>query len=466
MPTDNRLLHAPSPVNLRRLVQVVAGMAIGVIIAMVIVFILQNTRHHSYYKYPMVMVSPSEVILPLLAAYCIGLLFCILRQSPSDKLQLFTIAFLTRIILGFILAYVYQHEDEVVIHETAKAHIVSHDKLDLTNGYIRIVSTLYSIFGANLLLPKILNTLLASILSFLLYDITYRCISSKKAARRALNFCIFLPPLMIYAPVNLKELPSTFLLVLTIWVLLVPRWHLWLRTGFALLMVVVTFFMRGAWALLPLGAIIIYLVLGDGVWQIRRLLSIRTVLVLAALAMILAFPLRSVVEGMIEYMAFRLFLGTYASSASLRTTESSVTRSLLDIERPWSLRNLAVQTLRAPFAPFPLWNLSEMEIREAIILLNSSTHYILMPFALIGLLTWWRQSSVMMLGIMEMALLTTISLSLMLGLSIDRHSIPHFGIVYILASMGVENCHRYKWMILGWIILAVTYIIVYNTLRL
>jgi hypothetical protein len=239
-----------------------------------------------------------------------------------------------------------------------------------------------------------------------------------------------------------------------------------LRTGFALMAVIACYLLRSAWALLPLGAIMVYLLLGDGNWQLRRLLSTRRLLVMAACVAILAFPLRPVVDGMREYMDHRLWMGVYGTFGTLQTTETSATRALLDIERPWALRNVAIQLLRAPFAPLPIVPLLNPDAVIIFDSLNALTHYVLMPLALIGLLTAWRWSGVLLLGVLETAFLITIGLSLMLGLTIQRHIIPHFGIIYILASIGLNNWYQHRWIIKGWFILSILYIAIYNAAKL
>jgi hypothetical protein len=442
----------------------VSIIAIGWIIAKLTISVVQNTE--ATLLTPLSPVSLAGAVLPLLAAYCAGLLFCIFRRAPADRFGLFTIAFILRITIGLILAYAYHFQDEQILHEWAENVFHYHDEFAIAPGYIKIVAILYLLFGSNLLLPKILNATLGSILPFLIYDIVQTCSPNKSTARRALYLSIFLPPLLLYSSVNLKELPSTFLLLTTIWWLLVPCWPLALRTCFALVTVLVTYFLRSAWALLPLGAIMLYLLLGDSSWQLRRLLSTRRVLVLTAFMGILVFPLRPVVDGMVEYMEQRLWIGAYGSFGTLQTTETSVTRSLLDIERPWALRNIAIQLLRAPFAPLPITPLLNPDIAIIFESLNAMTHYILMPLALIGLLAAWRWNGILMLGFLEMALLVATGLSLMLGLTIQRHIIPHFGIIYILASIGIDNWHRYHWIVLGWLALSIIYIAIYNVVKL
>ncbi len=452
--------------HLHRLLHAAFWAAVGVPLVAGTIHIVNMTE--AVHTKPPVTVSLSGAILPLVVAYFLGILACIFRHSPEDRFILFSLGFAIRIVVGLMLAYTYQAQDEGILHLKAQQLIYTRGTtLAGPDGYATVLAVLYSIFGPNLLIPKIVNSLLGAILPFLLYDVTRRLSPGTKAARRVLHFCMFLPPLLLYSGMNLKELPSAFLLGLTIWGLLVPRWRFGVRIAFALLVSVVTYYFRGAWALFPLLATVVYAVLGSSdSYQLRRKLSICRVFNVAFLVLVLLFPLGPVIQGALSHINYRLFIGAYAEFGTLRNAEGSVTRSLLDIERPWSARNLAVQILRAPFSPSPMAVLFDPSPQTFIDSLNAFTQYLLIPFALTALLAGWRHGELLMLALLQIAMLVTIGLSLMLGLTLQRHSVPQFVILYILASIGTGTTRGRGWIFLGWFVLVAFYTLVYAVAKL
>lgn len=451
--------------------QITAGSIVmwGLIVSLVVMAGLMSVWLETQRQvYLSVTISPNSAIFPLLLAYSVGLLVCVIRSSPKDRFELFSVGFWIRIIMGFMLSYVYQAQDEQILHTKAEELANGIEStIGRPDGYTRVLSALYFIFGPNLLIPKVVNSLLGSILPFLLYDITRHLSPNPRVARVVLYFCLFFPPLLFYSSMNLKELPCAFLLALTVWGLFVPRWPYALRLAFGLLVSITTYYLRGAWALFPGLTTLVYAVLEQPrSFQAIGKLLVRKAPLIIALLLILAFPLRSVVEGVLAHLNYRLFIGTHAEFGTLRTTEGSFTRALLDVERPWSVRNIAIQILRAPFSPSPIAFLFEPSVQAFIDSLNGLTQYLLIPFAITGLVTNWRRSEVLTLGLLHLSMLVTIGLSLMLGLTIQRHSVPQFVVLYVLAGLGTRAPHRYWWIFSGWIVLVMLHMMIYVYARL
>lgn len=403
----------------------------------------------------------------LLLSYSIGLLVCMLRSSPKDRFEVFSIGFGLRIIVGVMLSYIYQAQDEQILHTQAESSAYDiQSTLGAPNGYTKMLAVLYSILGPNLLVPKIVNGLLGSITPFILYDIALSLSHNPKVARKVLYFALFFPPLLFYSGMNLKELPSAFLLGLTIWVLLVPRLTPAFKIAFALLISMVTYYLRGSWAILPGLVTFAYAIFANHVsFRAGRSLFAKKVSIVAALILILLFPLRSVVEGVLAHLNYRLFIGTYAEFGTLRTTEGSVTKELLDIEHPWSVKNMAIQIFRAPFSPSPIAVLFDPSVQTFIDSLNGITQYFLMPLAIIGLIANRRKREVLVLGLLHISMLVTIGLSLMLGLTIQRHSVPQFVVLYVLAGLGTGAWRGHSWVFAGWFVLVAAYIAIYTALK-
>lgn len=443
---------------------VILGLIVSLVVIAGLIAGLLKAQRQDYFS---VEISFTGAIFPLLLAYSIGMLACAIRSSPKDRFQVFSIGFCIRIIVGFMLSYIYQAQDEQILH--IKAEELAYDIENTPggpDGYPRMLAVLYSIFGPNLLIPKVANSLLGSIIPFILYDIARSLSPSPRVARRVLYFSLFFPPLLFYSSMNLKELPCAFLLALTVWALFVLRWSFLFRLAFALLLTMVTYYLRGSWAILPGLVTFVYAILGHPVsFRAAGILFVWKVSVVAALLLVLMFPMRSVVEGVLTHLNYRLFIGTYAGFATLRTTEGSVTRGLLDIERPWSVRNIAIQLLRAPFSPSPLAILYDPSVQAFIDSLNGLTQYMLMPFALTGLVANWRQREVLVLGLLQLSMLVVSGLSLMLGLTIQRHSVPQFVVLYVLAGIGTGAWRERRWIFAGWFVLVALYTVIYAALK-
>jgi hypothetical protein len=93
--------HAPSWRNLQGLLPVVSVIALGWMIAKLTLRVVQNTE--AAFLRPLAPVSLSGTVIPLLTAYCAGLLFCTFRRVPAGRFGVFTVAFIIRIMIGFIL---------------------------------------------------------------------------------------------------------------------------------------------------------------------------------------------------------------------------------------------------------------------------------------------------------------------------------------------------------------------------
>ena len=455
----NTTYHGP---DLRLIVML--GLIVSLVIIAGLIAGLLEAQRQAYFS---VEISLTGAIFPLLLAYSIGMLACAIRSSPKDRFQVFSIGFCIRLIVGVMLSYIYQAQDEQILHIKAEELTYGIENTSReSDGYPRMLAVLYSIFGPNLLIPKVANSLLGSILPFILYDIARSLSPNPRVARTVLYFSVFFPPLLFYSSMNLKELPSAFLLALTVWALFVLRWSFLFRLAFALLLTMVTYYMRGAWAILPGLVAFVYAILGNPVsFRAAGTLFAWKLSVVAALLLVSMFPMRSVVEGVLAHIDYRLFIGTYAGFATLRTTEGSVTRGLLDIDHPWSVRNIAIQLLRAPFSPSPLAILYDPSVQTFIDSLNGLTQYMLMPLALMGFVANWRQREVLMLGLLQLSMLAISGLSLMLGLTIQRHSVPQFVVLYVLAGIGTVTWRERRWIFPVWFMLVALYTVIYAALK-
>lgn len=411
------------------------------------------------------LVDPIGAIPFLVIALSLGVIWCLFRTSPADRLQLFILMFAFRAALALVSGFLWHPQDELILHDIG--HGLACCGLDTWagqvlagEGYTTLIGFLYAIFGPNLLVAKFLNVVIGSAIPFLAYDIAWKVFRSEQTARRALLLVGFLPPLLAYSAFSLKETLATAFLLLTLWMLMVPRWKLSGRLGGALLAVLATYLLRGEWAVFPLIAIASYLLLSGEVSAVSALSASRRLVYLGAVAIVLMVPLKPLVDVAIGKAQERIFVGAYATTSTLQTS-GGVTAGLLDTAQPLSPRNLVIQLARAPFSPSPADVLIEPSIQSALDSINALAFYLVVPLAVVGLLAHRRRRDVLIVAVVGAVMLGVVGLALTLGLNIARHSIPSFGVLVILASAGWAERRRYGWIIGGWALAAFAYTLLY-----
>jgi hypothetical protein len=420
-------------------------------------------------SYSFLEISLFGSVLPIAFFYSIGSFIALLHKGPIYGLWIFTVVFIIKLIFAFILTDSYQGQDEQIFHDLAISTIecpLECNIIEIASGhaYSALLSVLYYIFGANFLLGKLLNVMLGSLMPFLIWDITYVIVYNRSTAYRAFFFTIFFPPFMLYSSMALKEIPSVFLLILTIWLLMVLKYPIFVRASLALVVTIITYLLRGAWMGFPLTAIAVFLCCGEGEWLPNRRFSLERLKsgigIMLILGGLLALPFKGVMDGALAYLDSRVSIGTHVEFSTFKQS-SSATKSLLDANNPWSLRNIIIQIARAPFSPSPLTVVASPGVGPLLDSLSAITQYILFPFALIGIISSWRSNGVLMLGVVQSCMTVFIGLSLMLGLTIQRHGIPQFAILYILSSIGIDHWRSYQKILSGWAILVVLFTILY-----
>src|SRR5215470_3232061 len=137
--------------------------------------------------------------------YFAGILLVQRLSSLRNRFLLFTIIFILRIVTGFALAFLFQYDDERAFHEAGLAQMYGLFSWDSGTGYYHLVNMIYAIFWPNILLPKALNSLWGALLPFLAYDLGDRLFDDSRAGWRSFLFAAFLPPLVLFSAVNLKE---------------------------------------------------------------------------------------------------------------------------------------------------------------------------------------------------------------------------------------------------------------------
>lgn len=82
-------------------------------------------------------------------------------------------------------------------------------------GYIMWLTLIYSVFGTNLLTPRFLNALMDAYVCVAVYKLASRC-SDKRTAMLSAIICAFLPTMIHYTGLHLKETTMLFVTVMAI----------------------------------------------------------------------------------------------------------------------------------------------------------------------------------------------------------------------------------------------------------
>lgn len=385
-------------------------------------------------------------------------------QLGERSKDVFTIAFILRVGVALFLGFVFLAQDEVILHRIASDlrccdWSLWSNRIRSGDGYVLLIAGIYAITGPNIFMAKLFNAVIGSLLPFIARRAAQGLWNNPVVAERAFWVTAFLPALVLYSALNLKEMTVAVLLVATIAVLADRELALGTKATLGILLVIATYVLRGAWAIVPASAL--------GYWAVMlperplrlRTLTIRVGLALTA-AVVLLVPLSFIMEGVLAHVQERVFIGARASFGTLQTATASVTRGLLDVSNPWAPRNVLIQLARTPFTPSPLAWLAGRSFSAFFDSVIGVTLYAVWPFALIGLVSS-RDRRTGVIAVPTVVLFFVIAMSLNLGLTISRHGVPLIAPLAILAAQGWEERWSWRILIYGWIAAAGAFSVLY-----
>jgi len=412
-----------------------------------------------------------DAILFGLLLYVIASVLLLFRMGPDKKIRLFTLAFILRVAVGVSLAFVIQYDDERGFHYVG----LEQQYLDPSfyeswsgyggRGYYQLVSGLYAAFGPNILLPKMVNAVLGALLPFLVYDIARHLFSDLNAARRALLFSAFLPPLVLYSALNLKEIGTAFLLTLVVWFLILPQWKGVRKVVGVSLSIGVLYWLRGAtWAAISITSVITYVVLGRG-WTSSRLFRPTRLVWVVCIVSLIGFVSRPVLRQTMEYFEGR-FEGAYFIT---RFAESeAAVMQYVDIGNPLSPGNLGILFLRGIFSPSPLRFVFDFSIGVFIEAIVMAAWYVIFPLAMVGFLCKWRRRDAVVCGVIILLVMFAANAGAMVGSDPYRHRLALFPVTFALAGGGFDRntSQRFRGVIRFWWIGVMLFTVFWLRLRL
>jgi 4-amino-4-deoxy-L-arabinose transferase-like glycosyltransferase len=385
-------------------------------------------------------VSDTSMVQALLLAvllYFTGLVFVSYLSAIHNRISLFTLVFLLRVVTGFVVSFLFQYDDERAFHYAGVEQRYGLFSWEAGAGYYHLMNILYAAFGPNLLLPKVVNALLGSLLPFFVYDLAQRFFAGSKAAWRTFLFAAFLPPLVFYSAVNLKEIATAFLLVLTLWCLVVIRRSVLLKITGVVLSVGTLYLLRDIpWAAVPAAGVVTYLLFGE-TWRFRQFARAGWLskLVLVTVLALVVSPF--IIEPISETIQIRLIRDSYFTE---RFIDSSATvNRFVDVSNSLSPKNLAIFFLRGLYSPSPLRSLFDYGLDTVIESFIMVVWYALFPFAIAGFLAERHKGAVVACGVSLFGVLAMTSMGLTIGSDPYRHRIALMGLLFILAGGGYQN---------------------------
>jgi len=398
--------------------------------------------------------------------YSLGILIMSVRRSPGNRFALFTAAFWLRVVVGVMLALVFQYDDERGFHITGREQTYGLFSWGAGQGYYHLVNILYATFGDSLLLPKIMNAFLGALLPFLAYDLGRRLFDDIKSGERALLFTAFLPVLVVFSAVNLKEISTAFLLVLTLWSLVCSQRGV-SQIARLTLTLGLLYWLRGApWTALGLVGVITYL-LASRRAQGGLQLHVRPWMKVALLGVVIVccfFP--AILTPFTQLVTSRVTEEAYFIK---RFTGSSATvMQFVDVSNPLSPKNLGILFLRGLYSPSPLRFLFDFGMEPLIEAVNMVVWYLLFPLAIVGAIHHRDRSAVLACAVMVLSVLLLVTAGIMVGTDPARHRPTLLGLLFVLSAGGLqkEAFHRWRWVLYLWWLGALLFTLIWLAFRL
>jgi len=359
------------------------------------------------------------------------------RHNPDDVFY-YSVFFALRLLVSSLLTYYFIFDDE--LGQWINLMRGNHDQLPLIwgLGYLEIIHQFSLLFGDNLLVIKLLNISLGSLLPFLISDLTYQCYQSQSAARVSFLMAGLLPPFILYSGVHLKEIPTSFLIALAAWFLLTRREFAtrWVG-GFACLLALA--YIRGIYWTVPIVLIasvlfVISTLKLENHYRSSRLARWGVFLVAV---LILSLGLSLAGNYLLNLLRHRTLGSSHYALEFMQSTAAY--KSLIGHLNPYSPASLFVQMGRALFSPSPFRFLIDFNRSALIESLTSITWYIIFPLSIIGISTHGRPRREVW-GIIAACVATFIMASLeVFGGDWGRHRIVLIALLIVLAAGGTSK---------------------------
>jgi len=355
----------------------------------------------------------------------------------------YSLFFVLRLLMAFILAFVFFFDDERAFHFAAITRNFGFFLWQPVKAYYNFANVTYEIFGENILMLRMFNVFLGSMLPFFAMDLAKNIFGDERASKRAMLYTGLMPPLIIFSAVALKEIPTAFILILFLRYLTsadkntVARWTGMLVTGLLL------YWLRGVLFVFPCAlSAVVYYSFGSrpGRREYKRRGYVQALLVFCLLSLLfLPAFIPSLAKTVNERMADEEVAETQAA------TSSALIYRYIDVYNPLSPKNQALLFMRGIYSPSPISALSSFNIDGILGAINMATWYVLFPLALICFLEWKRKSGMLACGVIVASLLYIIAIGVTAGANVYRHKMIPMALICVMASgtMTLERKHRW-----------------------
>jgi len=370
--------------------------------ALRITFLIDPDRLVSFTIWDVIYATPLVIILSFFGIILVNRFH--IRQAIGWFLTFFTL----RILASLVLTMVFQYDDERGFHYAGVEQVYGIASLGGGKAYYHLIKILYLIFGANILLPKIVNAFLGSLLPFFAFGVAYWLFSDRKAGWRAFLLTGLLPPFVIFSAVNLKEMTTCFFSVWIEWILANPKNTDLRKLAGSAVPIFLLYLLRGAiWTIIGILGVIVYFIL-SAQWRSSSL--VKTIIVVALIGWFFVLPLSKQIQQMVWSRTTQeeYFIKRFSES------EAGVMRYLY-VENPFSPKNLFVLSLRGFFSPSPLRFLMGYGIDTWLEALNMLVWYVLFPMAIMGMLAYRRNGSAVACGLMGISIFMIATTGIMVG---------------------------------------------------
>jgi len=404
----------------------------------------------------LIQVTPTAILqaIPfMLLLYAVGIALVMVFSKAPNPAAFFTLFFVLRIGVAIILGWSFQFDDEVGFHIAGDELPYGLWSWDMGRGYYYLVGALYAVFGSNLLLPKVVNAFVGSLMAFTAYGVAQYVFAKSYVARRVFLLAGLVPTAIVFSAVNLKEIQTAFLLMLVSWFLAAQRHGIGVRVAGNLMALGVLYWLRGpVWATVGAVGTFAYLLLAAyrGSSVARRRSVARGCAVGACLVLVIVTLRPVVVEPVAEMVTNRLTAEQYFVNR-FEASEATVMQ-FVDVEQPLSPRTLLILFVRGLYAPSPLRVFQDFQVGKFIEAITIATWYFVFPLAVIGAWVERRSPAVTALWVMLVVVLVIATMGETVGADSYRHKMVGVGLVCVLAGYGwnKELWRSHPWPLRLW----------------